>query len=161
MRNALFRKGFTAVEMMAVIAIIAILAMVAIPSTMGKIVKEQINAALPLADVAKEPIQLAWKTLKILPASNKEAGIPEPEKIVSNFVSRVEVVDGVIHLTFGNKAHKNISGKILSLRPAVIEESPIVPITWVCGNASAPDKMTIKGENKTNLDAQYLPFLCR
>jgi type IV pilus assembly protein PilA len=153
--------GFSAIEMMVVVAVIAILAMIAIPSQMGRIIKEQVIAALPLADIAKEPIAASWKTDKTLLAGNKEAGLPEPEKVVSNFVSKLEISDGVINLTFGNKAHPKIMGKVISLRPAVIDESQIVPIAWVCGNAKAPDQMTIKGENKTNVPDEYLPHLCR
>ena len=61
--------------MMVVVAIIAILAMIAIPSSLGRIVKEQVNAALPLADIVKEPIAAAWKLTKTLTADNKEAGL--------------------------------------------------------------------------------------
>lgn len=60
-------KGFTAVEMMVVVAVIAILAMIAIPSSLGRIVTEQVKAALPLADVAKQPIAVIWKSTKLLP----------------------------------------------------------------------------------------------
>ena len=154
-------NGFSIIEMMVVVAIIAILAMIAIPSSMGRIVKEQVIAAMSLADIAKEPIAAAWKDTKTLPVNNEEAGLPAPEKVVSNFVSALIVQDGVIHMTFGNKAHPQIKGKILSIRPAVIEESQIVPIAWVCGNAKAPKQMTIKGENKTNVSADYLPSACR
>ncbi len=153
--------GFSAIEMMVVVVIIAILAMIAIPSSMGRIIKEQVVAAIPLADIAKEPIAASWKVAKTLPADNKEAGLPAADKIVGNFVSAVEVQNGVIHMTFGNKAHSQIKGKILSFRPAVIEESQIVPVTWVCGNAKAPDKMKLMGENKTNISDDYLPYLCR
>ena len=159
MRNN--ETGFSAIEMMVVVAIIAILAMIAIPSQMGRIVKEQVVAAIPLADIAKEPIGASWKAAKTLPVDNKEAALPAPEKVVSNFVSALAIKDGVINMTFGNKAHPKIAAKVLSFRPAVIEESPIVPIAWVCGNAKAPDKMTIKGENKTTVPAEYLPQLCR
>ena len=155
------KNGFSVIEMMVVVAIIAILAMIAIPSSMGRIVKEQVIAAMPLADIAKEPIAAAWKATKTLPVNNEEAGLPAPEKVVSNFVSSLKVQDGVIHMTFGNKSHPQIKGKILSIRPAVIEESQVVPIAWVCGNAKAPEQMTIKGENKTNVSADYLPLACR
>ena len=155
------QAGFSAIEMMVVVAIIAILAMIAIPSSLGRIVKEQVNAALPLADIVKEPIAATWKLTKSLPADNKEAGLPDADKIVSNLISSVELKNGAIHMTFGNKAHARIKGKVLSLRPAVIEESQIVPVAWVCGNAKAPDKMTLKGENRTNVDAEFLPMMCR
>ena len=154
-------SGFSAIEMMVVVAIIAILAMIAIPSSMGKIIKEQVNAALPLADIVKEPIAATWKLTKTLPVDNKEAGLPEPDKIVSNFVSSVKVENGAIQMTFGNKAHPKISGKVLTLRPAVIEDAQIVPVTWVCGNAKAPEKMILKGENKTNVSAEFVPMMCR
>ena len=155
------QNGFSVLEVMVVVAIIGILAMIAIPSSIGRIVKEQVIAAIPLADIAKEPIAAAWKAAKTLPINNEEAGLPVPEKVVSNFVSALIVQDGVIHMTFGNKAHPQIKGKILSMRPAVIEESQVVPIAWVCGNAKAPEKMTIKGENKTTVSADYLPLACR
>jgi len=154
-------SGFTAVEMMVVVTILAILAMVAIPSSLGRIVKEQVVTAMPLADIAKTPIAANWTLSKTLLADNAAAGLPSHDKIVSNFVSDVEVQDGAIHMTFGNKAHPQIKGKILTMRPAVIEESQIVPVTWVCGNAKAPEKMTVMGVNKTNVAPEYLPQLCR
>ena len=153
--------GFTAIEMMVVIAILAILATIAIPSSMGRIVKEQIVAAIPLADIAKTPIAASWKLEKTLLADNEAAGLPEHNKIVNNYVSDVLVENGAIHMTFGNKANPVIKGKILSMRPAVIEESQIVPVTWVCGNAKAPEQMTVMGVNKTNVAPEYLPYICK
>lgn len=50
------QRGFTLIEMMAVLAIIAILALMAVPSYMDRTVRQQIEAALPLADIAKKPV---------------------------------------------------------------------------------------------------------
>lgn len=153
--------GFTIVEMMVVVAILAILAMIAIPSALTRIIREEVSAAIPLAEAAKEPAAAQWKATKTLPANNKQAGLPAADKVVSNLISTLVVDKGVIHMTFGNKARSILQGKILSIRPAVIEESQAVPVAWVCGNAPAPAKMTLMGDNKTNIDAKYLPFACK
>ncbi|ACT48405.1 pilin [Methylotenera mobilis] len=155
------QRGFSLIEMMAIVVIMGILAMVAIPSSMGRIIKEQITAALPLADIAKAPIAAAWATSQVMLADNAAADLPSSDKVVSNFISDTKIENGVIHMTFGNKAHPKIKDKVLSLRPAVIEESKVVPVAWVCGNAKAPDNMVVKGENKTNIPDEYLPRLCR
>lgn len=155
------QRGFTLLEMMAVVAIIAILAAMAVPSYLFKITREQIEKSLPLADIAKEPIQAAWKMGADLPVDNQAAGLPSPDKIVNNYVQSVAIENSAIHITFGNRANNALKGKILSLRPAVIPDAPIVPITWVCGNAEAPEKMTLLGSNKTNVDSQNLPLICR
>lgn len=155
------RLGFTLVEMMAVIAVISILALMAIPSYIDRIVKAQINASLPLADIAKKPIAELWTATQTLPADNAAAGLPIADKIVSNYVSALTVQDGVINITFGNRANNAIAGKTLSLRPAVVEDTPVVPVSWVCGRAEAPDKTTLKGVDRTDIDNLYLPLECR
>jgi len=154
-------RGFTLVEMMVVVGIVAILALMAIPTYQDKFVRDQVAEALPLADLAKPPVALSWAVLQTFPADNAAAGLPVAEKIVNNFIGSVAIQGGAINITFGNKANRAILGKVLSLRPAVVEDAPIVPVTWVCGYATAPEKMTVKGENKTNIPPGYLPVRCR
>jgi type IV pilus assembly protein PilA len=153
--------GFTMIEMMVVIGVIAILALIAAPSFQNQIVRDQINTALPLTDIVKAPIAASWALAQSFPSDNAGAGLPSADKIVNNYISSVVVRDGAIHITFGNRANGLINGKILTLRPAVVEDAPVVPVTWVCGTAEGPGKMTVKGENKTNIAAGYLPFNCR
>jgi len=160
-RIAAGTRGFTVIEMLVVIGIIAILMLLALPSYQEKLVRDQIVEALPLADIAKPPIAASWAIAQAFPADNAGAGLPPDDKIVSNLVSSVAVQAGAIHLTFGNRANGLIKGKVLTLRPAVVEDAPIVPVAWVCGYAAVPDKMTVKGENRTNIPAAYLPFKCR
>lgn len=148
-------------EMMAVVAVVAILATLALPSYLDRIVREQVKAALPLADIARQPIAASWSLTQAFPADNEASGLPPAEKIVANFVSAVAVEEGAIHITFGNRANNSIVGKVLTLRPAVVPDAPIVPVAWVCGYAEAPDKMTVNGRNRTDIPEPFLPFDCR
>ena len=155
------RHGFTLIEMMVVLAVIAILALMAFPTYQDKLVRDQVNEALPLADVAKAPVAASWMLLKVFPPDNATAALPPPEKIVSNLVSAVAVEGGAIHITFGNRANGALRGKVLTLRPAVVEDAPVVPVAWVCGTAPVPGNMTAKGTNRTNVAPNYLPLKCR
>ncbi|MEO6031059.1 MAG: pilin [Burkholderiaceae bacterium] len=154
-------RGFTLIELMAVIAVVAILAMIALPSIQGRLVREQIVEAAKIADIAKPPIALAWALTHLLPADNAAAGLPAADKIVGNHVDAVTIENGAIHIRFGNRANSALRGKTLSLRPAVVEDAPIVPVAWVCGNASVPDKMSVKGPNRTDVAEGFLPLNCR
>ena len=154
-------NGFTLVEMMIVLAVIAILALMAIPSFQDQIVRDQIATALPLADIAKKPVSESWAVVQALPANNAAAGLPTDDRIVSNHISSVLVHNGALHITFGNRANGVINGKVLTLRPAVVKDAPVVPVAWVCGYAEAPAKMTLVGENRTNIPPRFLPYACR
>ncbi len=153
--------GFTLIEVMVVVAIIAILAMIAAPNMRDRIVREQIVEAMKLADIAKAPVGASWTLTKTFPADNVIAGLPEPDKIVSNFVRSIAIENGAIHVTFGNKVNGAISGKTLTLRPAVVPDAQVVPVTWVCANAAPPDKMTVNGTNRSTIEANLLPLNCR
>jgi type IV pilus assembly protein PilA len=153
--------GMTLIEIAVILAIIGTLALLAIPGLQERIVRDQVVAAVPLAEIAKPPIAAAWLATQVLPVDNAGAGLPPPIKIVSNYVSSVAIDNGAIHITFGNNASSALTGKVLTLRPAVVADAPIVPITWVCGNSTWPAVMTIKGENQTNIGASFLPVNCR
>jgi type IV pilus assembly protein PilA len=160
-QRASANRGFTLIEMLVVLAIIAILAMVALPNTQDKLTRTQIGEALPLADIAKAPVASMWTAAHAFPLDNAAAGLPAADKIVNNFIRAISVDNGAIHIVFGNRANMLLKDKTLTLRPAVVDDAPVVPVTWVCGYANAPDKMTVKGINKTDIPANYLPLICR
>lgn len=146
---------------MVVVAIIAILALMAVPLYRDKYVREQVIEAMKLTDIAKGPIASAWSATRTFPDDNAAAGLPVPDKVVSNYVKSLTVEAGAIHVVFGNQANGALRGMTLSLRPAVVEDAPVVPVAWVCGYAAAPEKMTVLTANKTDLPKGWLPVNCR
>lgn len=64
-------------------------------------------------------------------------------------------------ITYGNRSNRHLRGLKLALRPAVVKQHGAVPIAWVCGNASVPQRMEILGTNTTTLPLTQLPVDCR
>lgn len=158
---ALAGDGFTLIEMLVVMAIIAILALMAVPLYSDKFIREQVIEGMRLTEIAKGPIAASWAAVRKLPDDNEAAGLPVPDKVVGNYVKSLTVEGGAIHVVFGNQANGALRGKTLTLRPAVVEDAPVVPVAWVCGFAATPDKMTAFGANRTDLPKNWLPVNCR
>jgi type IV pilus assembly protein PilA len=153
--------GFSLMEVTIALAIVGILATLAVPALFAPVVREQVASAAPLVDLAKKPIAKAWATTQTFPADNAAAGLPAADKMVNNYVASVAVVDGVIEVTFGNNAHGELKGKVLTIRPAVVEDAPVVPVAWVCGYAGVPANMTARGVNATSITSGLLPYNCQ
>jgi type IV pilus assembly protein PilA len=154
-------NGFTLIELMIVLSIIGILATMAVPSYQDRVIRTQVREALDLAKVAEEEIQNYYKRRGSLPVDNAAVGLPAPKVIVGNYVTAVEIRDGAVHVTLGNRVNKHVLGKIISIRPAVVAASAKVPIAWIRGYASVPAGMAARGANRTDLLPRHLPIECR
>jgi type IV pilus assembly protein PilA len=154
-------KGFTLIELMIVVSIIGILASVAIPSYQTYTARAQLTEGLVIADELKLHIKDFYSAKGRFPNSNSEAGIPAANYLIGNYVTSIELKDGALHLAMGNKIHKALQEKVLSLRPVVVDDSPTSPFSWLCGNATAVTGMSAVGDNLTTVDETFLPSACR
>lgn len=154
-------KGFTLIELMVVVAIIGILASIAIPSYQVYIQRSEISEALSMSTTIREKVNKYYTETLEFPKDNPTAGVPLPEQLISNRISRVTVEAGAIHVEMGHKASKPLQGKILTFRPAVVTGSPLSPISWLCGYDEPVPGMKAIGENKTSLKKEFLPISCR
>jgi type IV pilus assembly protein PilA len=154
-------SGFTLIELMIVVSIIGILAGIAIPAYQSYTVRAQVTEAFSLASELKGPIQEYRKERGVLPADNAAAGVPAPDKLIGNYVTRVEVSRGAISVTFGNFVNKLLDGQVVTLQPILVKGSPASPMSWRCGYRGVPNGMEAVGENRTNVDPKFLPNSCR
>jgi type IV pilus assembly protein PilA len=155
------QNGFTLIELLIVVAIIAILSTMALPSYQDRTIRAQVAMAITMAEPAKREVEDYYRAKGTLPKNNAQAGLPKPDKFVGNYVESLTVNNGVIVIVLGNRINRNVAGKTLEIRPAIVADAAKVPISWVCGAASVPKGMTVEAKNIGTLSARHMPVECR
>ncbi len=154
------RSGYTLVELLIVLTIAGMMTTMALPSFQDHVIRTQVTEALNLAQMAMKGVEQHYHLKAGFPLDNASAGLPKAEKIIGNFVTSVNIRDGGIDVTLGNRINKHAENKIISIRPAIVKDEPAVPIAWVCGYASVPNGMTAIGANNTSILKRHLPMNC-
>lgn len=157
------QQGFTLIELMIVVAIIGILAAIAIPAYTNYTIRAQVTEGINMMALAKTPIMDAFLNNGEAPTDRATAGLsPLPGDTVGKYVTSVNIVNGVVIVTFGFEANAIISGLTATLTPYETANGGSV---WRCGTAPAPAGLNPMGTSGGGVTAAYVaptvpdPFL--
>ena len=143
------QQGFTLIELMIVVAIIGILAAIAIPAYQDYTIRAQVSEGLNLSGGAKTAVTEFFQDRGTLPTNNAEAGVAASGDIEGNYVSQVNVTNGVITITYSSaapqEANAAINNATLTLTPNTANAGSV---DWNCANGSG-------------LVNKHLPAACR
>ena len=130
-------KGFTVIELMAIVAIVSILSVIALAVYGDFVVRGKVSEGLVFAAEAKTSVNDYYYTNNsTMPQNNNQAGLQDKDDYNAyDYIRRLEItsqpVDGTITITFkipGTKA----DNKLLQLVPTTIDGT----LVWNC---IAPD----------------------
>lgn len=160
-------RGFTVVELAAVIAVTGVVGTVGYSAWRTYAVRAQVAEGATAARAAQKAIVGAFRGSGEVPASAAELKGGPAIASGGRLVESISVDNGRIDLVFGREADRAIAGRRLSLTPY---ETATSEILWVCGNdIPGPGERPLgfvgggrrAQQIATTVESRYLPAGCR
>jgi uncharacterized RDD family membrane protein YckC len=145
----------------ACVPVLAVLAAIALPAYQDYSIRAQVSEGLSLAAGYRDAIEAAWRTsprdFADLTSDSLAAGLPHSGR----YVESIEVVSGMIVITYGAAATDVLAGSVLTLVPALDAERSL---GWACGYGQPPPgfETVFEGHSGyTTIEQRYIPSSCR
>jgi type IV pilus assembly protein PilA len=143
-------KGFTVIELMAIVAIVSILAVLALGAYQDYVVRAKVSEGMVFVAEAKTSVSDYYSTNRVMPVNNAAAGLrSELQYGVYDHIHLLQITatptTGTIAVKFkipGSPA----DNKFLNLVPDTTGET----VTWTCKPAA-----------DNGIDRRYVPANCR
>ena len=127
--------------------------------------RAQVTEGMNLAAAPKAAISEFIRAERRAPANLAEAGFSlAANSIQGKYVSAVDIVDGRIDITYGNEAHPEIAGRMLSLTPYLnATDAGNEDIFWRCGLGDRPaaPAVAFAPYRPGTIPTRHLPGSCR
>ena len=127
------QSGFTLIELMIVVAIIGILAAIALPAYQDYTKRAHVTEGMSLGGGAKTAVAEYFSSEGAMPSNNTLAGLAASADIKGNAVDGVNVIDGVITITYNSKVQ---ASSTVELSPTTTAGS----VEWSCSGGDVLNK---------------------
>ena len=149
------------VSAVASVPLVLVVAGMALPAYEDRTTRAQVQEGVDLANDYRAAIESGWRSsprdFADMTSDSLAAGLPQRGR----YVEAIEVVSGMIVITYGGEANAAIAGSVLAIVPALDSQRALA---WACGYGEPPAGYEVVYENPgsyTDIDEVYIPSACR
>jgi uncharacterized RDD family membrane protein YckC len=145
----------------ACVPVVFVVAGMALPAYQDRTTRAQVGEGLDLASGNRAAIETAWRDsprdFANLSSDSLDLALPQRGR----YVESIEVVSGMIVVTYGAAANDAVAGRVLALVPALDSQRALA---WACGYGPAPEGFEVVFENHgsySDIAERFVPSGCR